>query len=130
MIRRPPRTTRTDTLFPYTTLFRSRPEQAEAALAAALSGADSKPAGRVSLVGAGPGDPGLVTLKAQRRLQEADVILYDALVDLAILKLARRDAALIATGKRDGQPCVAQPAIHAPMLQQERCGSRGGRVKG
>src|SRR3546814_16876010 len=112
MIRRPPRTTRTDTLFPYTTLFRSRPEQAEAALAAALSGADSTPAGRVSLVGAGPGDPGLVTLKAPRRLQDADAILYDALVELAILKLARRDAELCEHGQHPHHPFLPPPEPH------------------
>ena len=111
-------------------LAQGQPERAEAALAAALSGADPKPAGRVSLVGAGPGDPGLVTLKAQRRLQEADVVLYDALVDPAILALARRDADLIATGKRAGQACTAQPAIHALMLQHARAGRSVVRLKG
>jgi uroporphyrin-III C-methyltransferase/precorrin-2 dehydrogenase/sirohydrochlorin ferrochelatase len=111
-------------------LAQGQPEQAEATLAAALRGADPKPAGRVSLVGAGPGDPGLVTLKAQRRMQQADVILYDALVDPAILALARRDAELIATGKRAGQPCVAQPAIHALMLQHARAGRAVVRLKG
>jgi len=111
-------------------LAQGQPGQAEAALAAALEGADPKPAGRVSLVGAGPGDPGLVTLKAQRRLQEADVILYDALVDPAILKLARRDADLIETGKRAGQACTAQPAIHALMLQHARAGRSVVRLKG
>ncbi|PKM14308.1 MAG: uroporphyrinogen-III C-methyltransferase [Gammaproteobacteria bacterium HGW-Gammaproteobacteria-2] len=111
-------------------LAQGQPEQAEATLAAALHGADPQPAGRVSLVGAGPGDPGLVTLKAQRRLQQADVILYDALVDPAILRLARRDAELIATGKRAGQACVAQPAIHALMLQHARAGRTVVRLKG
>lgn len=111
-------------------LAQGQPEQAEAALAAALHGAERNLLGRVSLVGAGPGDPGLVTLKAQRRLQEADVILYDALVDPAILALARRDADLIATGKRAGQRCIAQPAIHALLLQHARAGRRVVRLKG
>ena len=59
---------------------------------------EAKPSmGRVSLVGAGPGDPELLTLKAQRKLQEADVIVYDGLVGSGILELARRDAVRIVT---------------------------------
>lgn len=108
----------------------AQPEAAEAALAAALDRAQPAPAGRVSLVGAGPGDPGLLTLKALRRLQQADVILHDALVDPAVLELARRDAEFIEVGKRAGQPCTSQPSIHALMLAHARAGRRVVRLKG
>ncbi|MGN7046656.1 uroporphyrinogen-III C-methyltransferase, partial [Neisseria sp. P0001.S010] len=58
--------------------------------------------GEVALVGAGPGDAGLLTLKGLQRIQEADVVLYDALVSDAVLDLVRRDADKICVGKRAG----------------------------
>jgi uroporphyrin-III C-methyltransferase/precorrin-2 dehydrogenase/sirohydrochlorin ferrochelatase len=71
--------------------------------------------GRVSLVGAGPGDPELLTLKAQRKLQEADVIVYDRLVGPGILEMARRDAVRIAVGK-------VQYEINAILIREARSG--------
>jgi uroporphyrin-III C-methyltransferase/precorrin-2 dehydrogenase/sirohydrochlorin ferrochelatase len=103
---------------------------AERALAAALHRAGRESTGFVSLVGAGPGDPGLLTLKAQRRLQEADTILHDHLVSPDVLALARRDAEFIAVGKQAGGHRVAQARIHALMLEHARAGKRVVRLKG
>src|SRR5881409_1910683 len=64
------------------------------------------PGGMVSLVGAGPGDPGLLTVKAARRLGEADVVYHDALVSDAILELCRPGARLVPVGKRRGSITV------------------------
>jgi uroporphyrin-III C-methyltransferase/precorrin-2 dehydrogenase/sirohydrochlorin ferrochelatase len=112
-------------------LRRGRCAEAEAELARALADADpALSAGFVSLVGAGPGDPGLVTLKALRRLQEADVILHDRLVGAEVLALARRDAIVIDTGKRAGQTRTLQEHIHALMLEHARAGRRVVRLKG
>src|SRR5437773_3532083 len=69
------------------------------------------PGGMVSLVGAGPGDPGLLTVKAARRLGEADVVYHDALVSDAILELCRPGARLVPVGKRRGSITVPQEAI-------------------
>ena len=107
-----------------------RVELAEAAMAQALDQVQVRSSGRVSLVGAGPGDPGLVTLKALRRLHEADVILHDRLVDSAILKLARRDAEFIEVGKRAGGACTPQDTINALLLHHARAGRRVVRLKG
>ncbi len=111
-------------------LRRGRDARAEAALAEALARAESRPPGRVSLVGAGPGDPGLLSLKALRRLQEADVILYDRLVGSAILALARRDAERIEVGKSAGSPCTAQDVINRRLLEHAQAGLRVVRLKG
>ncbi|MBB5208748.1 siroheme synthase CysG [Chiayiivirga flava] len=111
-------------------LRQQRPDAAEAELARALDAADTAPRGFVSIVGAGPGDPGLVTLKAQRRLQDADVILHDRLVPRAVLALARRDAELIETGKQAGHHHTAQDAIHALMREHADAGKRVVRLKG
>lgn len=87
--------------------------------------------GSVALVGAGPGDPGLLTLKALRALQDADVILHDRLIGPAILELARRDAERISVGKRVGEDHEAtQARIHALMLQHARAGQRVLRLQG
>ncbi len=87
--------------------------------------------GSVALVGAGPGDPGLLTLKALRALQDADVILHDRLVGPDILELARRDAERISVGKRVGEGHDAtQARIHALMLQHARAGKRVVRLQG
>ena len=86
--------------------------------------------GSVTLVGAGPGDPGLVTLDALRALQEADVILHDRLVSADVLALARRDATRVAVGKSGRGPSVAQERIHALMLAHARAGCRVVRLKG
>lgn len=88
------------------------------------------PRGSVALVGAGPGDPGLLTLRALRVLNEADVILHDALVDDAVLQLARRDADRIAVGKRAGAHSVPQDETNALMLRLAREGHRVVRLKG
>jgi uroporphyrin-III C-methyltransferase / precorrin-2 dehydrogenase / sirohydrochlorin ferrochelatase len=105
-------------------------DAAEAALSAALAAANVTPRGFVSIVGAGPGDPGLVTLKAQRRMQEADVILHDRLVPPEVLRLARRDAELIETGKQAGHHHTQQEHIHELLLEHARAGLRVVRLKG
>jgi uroporphyrin-III C-methyltransferase len=82
----------------------------------------------VSLVGAGPGDPDLLTLKAARRLQEADLVLYDSLVTPQTVALAG-SATRISVGKRAGRPGTSQPAIHAIMIRAARRGRRVVRLK-
>ncbi len=98
---------------------------------AALAASSSKAAhGSVVLVGAGPGDPGLLTLRGLRALNEADVILHDRLVSAEVLALARRDAEFIEVGKQANQHHVTQDRIHALMLQHARAGKRVVRLKG
>ena len=92
--------------------------------------ADVQPEGRVALVGAGPGDAGLLTLRGLRLLNEADVILHDRLVSTAVLDLARRDAERIEVGKEAGHHHVPQEQIHALMLEHARAGTRVVRLKG
>ena len=87
-------------------------------------------AGEVTLVGAGPGDPELLTLKALRALQDADVILHDRLVPPAVLDLARRDAALICVGKSAGGAGSTQEEINALMIGHANQGKRVVRLKG
>jgi len=86
--------------------------------------------GSVWLVGAGPGDPGLLTALALCALEEADAIIYDALVDRRILALARPGAALEYAGKRGGRPSPSQPDISARLVQLARDGRRVLRLKG
>lgn len=93
--------------------------------------AASAPAcGEVALVGAGPGDPELLTLKALRALQDADVILHDRLVSAAILDFARRDAVRICVGKLPGGKSVTQEEINRSMIEHARGGRRVVRLKG
>ena len=87
-------------------------------------------AGEVTLVGAGPGDPELLTLKALRALQDADVILYDRLVPAAVLDMARRDAARICVGKAAGSVGSTQEEINALIIQHALEGRRVVRLKG
>jgi uroporphyrin-III C-methyltransferase len=86
--------------------------------------------GEVWLVGAGPGDPGLLTLDALAGLLQADVVVHDALVDTRVLALARRDAQLQFAGKRGGKPSVAQEDICAQLVNLARRGLRVLRLKG
>jgi len=86
--------------------------------------------GSVTLVGAGPGDPGLITLNALRALNEADVILHDRLVSPEVLDLARRDAERIDVGKIVGKHHTPQAQINELMLAEARKGKRVVRVKG
>ncbi|MEI8297252.1 MAG: siroheme synthase CysG [Pseudomonadota bacterium] len=89
-----------------------------------------KHCGSVALVGAGPGDPGLLTLKALRALQGADVVLHDRLVSHEVLLLARREADLIEVGKSGHGHSVAQQQIHQLMLEHALAGRRVVRLKG
>ena len=85
--------------------------------------------GRVSLVGAGPGDPGLLTRTAIARLRGADLVLYDALIDPRILKYARR-AQKFFVGKRANRHAITQQAIHALLIRAARRGRQVVRLKG
>src|SRR5689334_23183503 len=85
--------------------------------------------GHVSLVGAGPGDPGLLTRAAITRLRGADLVLYDALVDDRVLRYARR-AQRFYVGKRAGRHAVSQDKVHALMIRAARRGRRVVRLKG
>ena len=84
--------------------------------------------GRVSIVGAGPGDPELLTVRASRRLQEADLVLYDALVSAEVLRLAA-GAHCFFVGKRAGRPGVHQEAIHRMLVGAARRGKQVVRLK-
>ena len=87
-------------------------------------------AGEVTLVGAGPGDPELLTLKALRALQDADVILHDRLVSAQVLDLARRDAVRICVGKAAGTLGSTQEEINALLIEHAKRGKRVVRLKG
>src|ERR1044072_4954406 len=86
--------------------------------------------GWVWLVGAGPGDPGLLTLHAVNALAQADVVIYDALVDRRILAFARRDASIEYAGKRGGKPSPKQRDISLKLVALARAGKRVCRLKG
>ncbi len=89
------------------------------AAAAALLG-QGETAGVVHLIGAGPGAEDLLTLRAQRRLQEADVIVHDQLVPDAVIEMGRRDAERIAVGKARGHHSFTQAQINALLVRLAR----------
>lgn len=89
-----------------------------------------KPSGEAYIVGAGPGDPGLVTLRAQQLISQADVILYDRLVARPILDYARKEAELISVGKRAGASEMRQDSISELLVNLVRQGRRVCRLKG
>ena len=84
----------------------------------------------VYLIGAGPGDPDLLTVKAHRLLGQADVVLHDSLIDLRVLALARDDAVLIDVGKRCGARATQQVAINDLLCKAARAGGVVVRLKG
>lgn len=87
-------------------------------------------AGRVWLVGAGPGDPGLLTLAGKEALEQADVVMFDALVDERLLRYARPDAELVYVGKRAGEGGTEQAEIEALLVRFAQEGKRVVRLKG
>lgn len=103
---------------------------AEASTERLLEATEATPTGSVVLLGAGPGDPGLLTLRGLRALNEADVILHDRLVSVEVLALARRDAERIEVAKQAGNHHTTQTQIHDLMLEHVAAGRRVVRLKG
>jgi uroporphyrin-III C-methyltransferase/precorrin-2 dehydrogenase/sirohydrochlorin ferrochelatase len=107
-----------------------RLHEAEATLIWALDDRRAdRDTGTVFLVGAGPGDPDLLTLRALHVLQDADVVFYDELVTPAILDRARREAERVFVGKRRGQPSIGQGEINRRLVEAARAGKHVVRLK-
>jgi uroporphyrin-III C-methyltransferase/precorrin-2 dehydrogenase/sirohydrochlorin ferrochelatase len=115
-------------------LFSGQEEQAtalmESLLAEAASAGDRPPRGEVYLVGTGPGDPDLLTFRALRLMQQADVVLYDRLIGDGILNLVRRDASRIYVGKMKKDHSVPQEEISDMLIRLAQEGKRVLRLKG
>lgn len=112
-------------------VFAGKKADAELALKTALGEEfEEKPAGEVYLVGAGPGDPDLLTFKAVRLMQQADVVLYDRLVSQEIRDLVRRDAEMLYVGKAKADHAVPQEEINELLVTLAKQGRRVLRLKG
>ncbi len=107
-----------------------RESEADRLIESELANGPKTPAGKVMLVGAGPGDPGLLTLHALRALQQADVILTDRLVSKEILAVARREAEVIDVGKEPGGHSEKQDRINRLLVVHARRGRFVVRLKG
>ena len=113
-------------------MFAGQDEEALRALDARLKDPDDQPEqeGEVYLVGGGPGDPDLLTFRALRLLQQAEVVLYDRLVAPVIVDLCRKDAERIYVGKKEDQHAVPQEEINRLLVEHAQAGKRVLRLKG
>jgi uroporphyrin-III C-methyltransferase/precorrin-2 dehydrogenase/sirohydrochlorin ferrochelatase len=113
-------------------LFAGREKEARAALEDAIADTDQSynTSGEVYLVGAGPGDPDLITFRALRLMQQADVVVYDRLVSQPILDMVRRDAEMIYAGKERDNHTLSQESINELLVRLAREGNRVLRLKG
>jgi len=111
-----------------TAQLRISPEELQAQVNAKLDGEDIS-AGRVLLVGAGPGDPDMLTTAARRALHAADVIVYDRLVSDGVMELGRREAEYIYVGKTPGEPSIGQSAINDILIEKASQGLAVVRLK-